>query len=142
MLSVGSLPNRLTTSIRITLMHVVELDVDVDASFYCPVTGSLILAPEEYRPSPATAFCLPPEAEDFDSMVPELREIWSQVKSEANHEDAVPWELFEAFCKQLEHHSNLVLFSLTSHGMACGPVSSTVHVCIDFAYGSEDCDDE
>jgi hypothetical protein len=123
-------------------MHVIELDVDVDHSFYCPVTGQLILAPEDYKPSPATAFVLPPEAEDFDAMQPRLRKIWDKVKAASDDEDPQPWQLFEDFCKELEHDENLVLFSLTSHGMACGPVSSTVHVCIDFAHGSEDFDDD
>jgi hypothetical protein len=123
-------------------MHVIELDVDVDHSFYCPVTGQLILAPEEYKPSPATAFVLPPEAEDFDAMQPRLRKIWDKVKAASDDKDPQPWQLFEDFCNELEHHSNLVLFSLTSHGMACGPVSSTVHLCIDFAHGSEDFDDD
>ena len=123
-------------------MHVIELDVDVDHSFYCPVTGQLILAPEEYKPSPATAFVLPPEAEDFDAMQPSLRKVWDKVKAASDDEHAAPWQLFEEFCKELGHRDSLVLFSLTSHGMACGPVCSTVHVCIDFAHGSEDFDDD
>lgn len=123
-------------------MQIIELDVDVDHRFYCPVTGQLILAPEDYSPSPATAFCLPPEAEDFDAMQPRLRKIWDKVRAESGNEDAAPWELFEAFCKSLEHENHLVLFNLTSHGMACGPVCSTVHLCIDFAYGSEEYADD
>ena len=123
-------------------MHAIEIDVDVDHSFYCPVTGQLILAPEEYKPSPATAFVLPPEAEDFDAMQPQLRKVWDKGKAASDVEDAAPWQLFKDFCKELEHRENLVLFSLTSHGMACGPACSTVHVCIDFAHGGEDFDDD
>ena len=121
-------------------MQIIELDVDVDHCFFCPVTGKLILAPEEYAPSPATAFVLPPEAEDFDSMQPGLRRIWDKVRADSGHEDAAPWELLEPFCKELDHEENLVLFNLTSHGMACGSVSSTVHLCIDFAHGSRNFD--
>ena len=102
----------------------------------------MLFRSEEYKPSPATAFVLPPEAEDFDAMQPRLRKIWDKVKAASDEEDPQPWQLFEDFCKELEHHENLVLFSLTSHGMACGPVSSTVYLCIDFAHGSEDFDDE
>lgn len=123
-------------------MQVVELEVDVDHRFYCPVTEQLILAPEEYSPSPATAFCLPPEAEDFDAMLPGLRKVWERVRLASGEETAAPWQLFDEFRKELEHHSNLVLFSLTTHGMACGPVCDMVHLCIDFAYGAEDYDDE
>jgi hypothetical protein len=123
-------------------MQVVELDVDVDHRFCCPVTGQLILAPEEYAPSPATAFCLPPEAEDFDAMLPGLRRVWDKVRLASGEKNPAPWQLFEAFCKELEHHSNLVLFSFTTHGMACGPVCDTVHLCIDFAHGAEEYDED
>lgn len=123
-------------------MQIIELEVAVEHRFYCPVTGQLILAPEEYTPSPATAFCLPPEAGDFDAMLPGLRKIWDKVQAESGEEDTMPWQLFEAFCKELEQHSNLVLFSLTTHGMTCGPVSDTAHLCIDFAYGVGEYDDE
>lgn len=119
-------------------MQAVELDVDADHRFYCPVTGQLILAPEGYSPSPATAFCLPPEAEEFDAMLPGLRKIRDKVRLATSEGNPAPWELFEAICKELEHHSNLVLLSLTTHGMACGPVSDTVHLCINFAYGAGD----
>jgi hypothetical protein len=123
-------------------MQVVELDVAVDQRFYCPVTGQLILAPEEYTPSPATAFVLPPEAEDFDAMLPGLRKIWDKVRATPGEENAMPWQLFESFCKELEQHTNLVLFNLTTHGMACGPVSDSVRLCIDFAYGAGEYDEE
>jgi len=65
-------------------MHVIELDVDVDHSVYCPVTGQLILAPEEHTPSPATAFVLPPEADDFDAMQPHLKKVWDKVKASSD----------------------------------------------------------
>ena len=123
-------------------MQIMELDVDVDYRFYCPMTGQLIMAPEEYKPSPATAFVLLPEAEAFDAMLPGLQKVWDNVRAASEDEDAAPWQLFEDFCKELGHRSNLVLFSLTSNGMACGPVSSTVHLCIDFAHGSEDFDED
>lgn len=127
---------------RIPRMQVVELDVDVEAPFYCPVTGQQIIFPEDYTPSPATAFCLPPDADDFADIKPGLRKIWEQVRTASGMEKAAPWELFGEFCKALEQHSNLVLFNLTSHGIACGPISDTVHLCIDFAYGAGEYDEE
>ena len=122
-------------------MHVVELDVDVDADFFCPVTGHQILAPEDYSPSPATAFCLPPDADDFCDMKPNLRKIWSAVRKSSGKSKPAPWELWGEFCKALEQQRNLVAFALTSHGMACGPVCSTVYLCIDFAYNSQSHDE-
>lgn len=118
-------------------MQIIELDVDVDHRFYCPVTGQLILAPEDYSPSPATAFCLPPEAEDFCDMRPDLREVWEKVLASSGKKNPEPWELLKPFCEALEQHKNLVVFAVTSYGMTCGPVCSTVYLCIDFAYRVE-----
>lgn len=83
---------------------------------------------------------LQPEADEFDVMIPELKNAWEKTKA-ANDGESSPWMLFDDFCKELEHLDNLVLFSLTSEGMACGPVSTTLHVCIDFAYGTSWRDD-
>lgn len=123
-------------------MQVIEVDVAADADFYCPVTGQQIIFPEDYSPSPATAFCLPPYAEDFCDMRPDLREVWEQVLAASGRKTPDPWELLDPFCKALEQHKNLVVFALTSYGMACGPVCSTVYLCIDFAYRVEREEDE
>jgi hypothetical protein len=121
-------------------MHVNEIDIDIGFSFFCPMTGEVISSPEAFGPSSATAFILSPEVDEFDFLSPELEHVWQEVK--ATHGEALPWELFGEFCKKLEGHDNLVLFSLTSSGIACGPVSSTIHICIDFAYLASEHDED
>ncbi len=123
-------------------MHINDIEVDISFSFYCPMTGELVTGPEHYGPSPATAFLLGPEAEEFDYLAPELEPIWQEVRDAHDEDEQSPWQLFEEFCRRLDGHENLVLFSLTSSGIACGPVSSTVHVCIDFAYLADEDEEE
>lgn len=115
-------------------MQVIEVDVDAEAPFYCPVTGQQIIFLEDYAPSPATAFCLPPDADDFCDMKPGLRKIWDAVLASSGKSNPAPWELWPEFKKAMEKHSNLVVFALNTHGMARGPISDTVRLCIDFAY--------
>ena len=48
-------------------------------------------------------------------------------------------DLWSRFCERLrKEHPNLLVFGFTSHGMACGPVSNTIYVAIDFAFATED----
>lgn len=119
-------------------VHINEIDVDIAFRFHCPVTGELVAGPEHYGPSPATAFLLGPEADEFDHLAPQLEPIWEEVRAAHDEDERSPWRLFDEFCRRLEGHDNLVLFSLTSSGIACGPVSSTVHVCIDFSHPAAD----
>jgi len=119
-------------------MNVLEIDIDESFHFYCPKTGKLILGPDYFDASEATAFCFSPEAGDFDSIAEEYQSLWQ--KTEVQHGEAeFGDELFRRFCTALlGEHPNLVIFGFTSHGIACGPVSNTIYVCIDFAYGCEE----
>ena len=119
-------------------MKIIELNVDANANFYCPVTGHQILAPEEYMPSPATAFCLPPDADDFSDITPELQVVWDHVLAASGKANAAPCQLWKQFCDALEHRNDLVVFALTSSGIACGPICSTVYLCIDFAHVADE----
>jgi hypothetical protein len=123
-------------------VHVNDIEVDISFRFHCPVTGELVTGPEHHGPSSATAFLLGPEAEEFDFLSPELEPIWQAVRDAHDEDEQSPWQLFEEFCQRLEGYENLVLFSLTSSGIACGPVSSTVHVCIDFSRLPDDSADD
>ena len=43
--------------------------------------------------------------------------------------------------KAIKKIKNLIVFSITTRGMACGPVSSTVHVGIDMNYCTDEDED-
>lgn len=122
-------------------MHVNEIEVDIGFRFHCPMTGAVISAADHLGPSPATAFLLAPGASDFDHLAPGLEAIWRDVRDGHDAGERSPTRLFEEFRGRLEAHRHLVLFSLTTSGIACGPVRSTVHVCIDFSYLADGADD-
>ena len=116
-------------------MQNIELSLD-HFDFYCPITGVQILGDEHYEPSPATAFVYSPEAEEFEHIVERLEAVDSKVNTEEIMEEE-PFERFERFCEAIKDEPNIVIFSITTHGMACGPVSSTIHVAIDMNYCAE-----
>lgn len=123
-------------------MNLFELDIDDSFDFYCPVTGSQILGPEFFHPSPATVFTFSPEAGDFDSIDEPYKAIWDSIEEQFGEEEFGN-ELWSRFCKRLgKEHPNLLVFGFTSHGIACGPVSNTIYVAIDFAYGAEGDEEE
>ena len=123
-------------------MNLFEIDIDDSFDFYCPVTGSQILGPDFFHPSPATAFSFSPEAGDFESIDEPYKAIWDSIEAEAG-EAEYDHELWNHFCDKLRtEHPHLLIFGFTSHGMACGPVSNTIYVAIDFSYGCDDGDED
>ena len=116
-------------------MSLYELEIDDSFDFFCPVTGAQILGPDFFHPSPATVFTFSPEAGDFDSIDEHYRAIWDDIEDRFGEEEFGD-ELWKRFCRQLnEQYPNLLVFGFTSHGFACGPVSNTIYIAIDFAYG-------
>jgi hypothetical protein len=118
-------------------MNLFKLDVDDSLDFFCPRTGSLILGPEYFDPSPATAFVYIPEICEFETIEDGLEEIWDELEERYGEEES-PWDLWGRFLQRVaKDRPNVLVFAFTSHGMACGPVSSTVYVGIDFGYATE-----
>lgn len=119
-------------------MNLIEMDIDDSFDFHCPKTGKMILGPDYFEVSDATAFCYSPEANDFESIADEYQPLWQKIEEQYGEEEFGD-ELFKRFCDALlKDHPNLVIFGFTTHGIACGPVSNTIYVCIDFAYGCDD----
>ena len=44
----------------------------------------------------------------------------------------------ERFLAAIKDKPNLVVFAITTSGIARGPVSSTMHICIDMNYSEEE----
>ena len=123
-------------------MNLFEIDIDEAFDFYCPITGSQILGPDFFHPSPATVFTFSPEAGDFETIDEPYRSIWNEVEEEHSDDD---WgsDLWNHFCQRLrEEHPNLLIFGFSTHGIACGPVSNTIYVAIDFAFGDAEHDED
>ncbi|MFN9602313.1 MAG: hypothetical protein ACK6A7_02565 [Planctomycetota bacterium] len=120
-------------------MQRVMLDLD-HSNFYCPVTGKLIADDDSFEASPATVFTYVNEVGEFDTIAPELLAIWEQVEAETDEED-FDADPFEIFCQRIEDDS-IVCFEITTHGFACGPVSSTVRIAINMNYCNEENEEE
>jgi len=117
-------------------MQTVRLELD-HANFYCPVTGKLITNHEVFQASPATVFTFVSDVGEFGQITPELQELWDSVEAEAEaDEDDFAMDLFEKFAEKIKDDA-IVCFEITTFGMACGPVSSTVRIAINMNYCDE-----
>jgi hypothetical protein len=116
-------------------MQRVELALD-HYDFFCPVTGQRILGPEEFTPSPATAFVFPTQVDDFEFVRDEFAKIDRKMNPKKVTEED-PDGRFDRFCEGLKGYANLVVFSITTRGVACGPVAWTTHIGIDMGYRGE-----
>jgi hypothetical protein len=112
-------------------MQTVKLQLD-HSNFYCPVTGQLIVNDEVFQASPATVFTYIDEVGEFEHILPELNEIWEGVEAETDDDD-FEIDRFEKFVKKIEDGA-IVCFEITTFGMSCGPVSSTVRIAINMNY--------
>ncbi len=131
----------------------VSIDWDFNApppALRCPITGSVVLA--GYDPAtgefaegvvkpnwekiPTALFQYLSEIDEFTYIKPELQAVIDRKRQELS-EDADDLDDFEILG---EHVTNLgaapLVFCLTTHGMACGPVSSSVYVGLDLAAGN------
>lgn len=118
-------------------MKCIEFEIDDSFEFFCPMTGTPVFGEDSFEPSKATVFVYSPEAGCVESCDDATAKVWEEVEEkEAESCDFDAWEQFKA--KMSADNPYLVLFGFTSYGMACGPVSSTIYVCIDFAHRLEE----
>ena len=110
-------------------MQQIHLDLD-HPDFYCPVTGKRILGEEVWKPSSATRFLFIPEAGEFAQLSPEYEEARHAAMTEVETDATDEKEFFDCFLARLDD-AGLVVFSITTRGMACGPAPETVHLGID-----------
>ena len=119
-------------------MQQVELNLRADHIFFCPVTGDQILFEDDFIPSKATVFNYVDLEGGFfaytnDWVKKEIVELGINMSDEG-------WMSYEDFRKIMTEISgkfeteNYVCFEITTRGIACGPMSSTAHICIDMNY--------
>jgi hypothetical protein len=112
-------------------MQKINLDLS-HFNFFCPVTGIQIASETEFNPSPALKYYY------FDGYFIHLSEDSKPLLADLdiNLDDETPeinWDNFEIIQNKLAS-KNLVLFEITTSGVACGPMSSTAYICIDMDY--------
>jgi hypothetical protein len=102
-----------------------------------------MLSEEHYDASPATLFVYIEDAGEFEWYSPELEKLESTVNTEEIEDECEDGlSNIERFLAAIKDKPNLVVFTITTSGIACGPVSSTVHICIDMDYCEEEDDDD
>lgn len=124
-------------------MQKIELELDA-MHFHCPATGKQVLCMDAaMEPSAATKFVFVHEAGIMDFAAPGIEELYDEVcEAVEDSEDDVlasrdPYEVFLEKLGEAKDRESWVVFSITTCGLACGPVSSTVDVCIDMNYLEE-----
>jgi hypothetical protein len=115
-------------------MNYNTLDLD-HFNFFCPATGVQILGDELCDDSVPSlmGYWVDLSFEDPVLKNPDLHAAWESFSSayaEENEEDSPGHEDLTAFLKVYDA-PNWAVFEITTSGMACGPVSSTVWLVID-----------
>jgi hypothetical protein len=105
-----------------------------DHRMFCPVTGQPVFD-ENMEPAVPTfrAFWVAEVMEEPTIASPELAEAWATyvARVDASQEtDEEEWLDADQFLESVES-TDLVAFRLTSHGIACGPISQTIWVVLD-----------
>lgn len=108
-------------------MQLVNVNID-HHDFYCPVTGRQILGGDLYEPSPATVMTYLDDISMImqanDEMLPKLNLMGLDVEEEAELEQL----------DTLGMKDNIVCYKISTCGMSCGPVQSSVRIIIDMNY--------
>jgi hypothetical protein len=111
-------------------MQYIKLNLDSD-DFFCPATGAPITTEEAYEASPAQVgmwHCEVLEEPEIHS--DELETAWTNYMQNLDEEDYFEMEEFLASL-DLKNH---VCFEITTRGIACGPVITTVWFVIDLGH--------
>lgn len=115
-------------------MQILDLELK-HFNLYCPATGEVIL--EDCEPINEDALAL--KGYWIDEVISEpfikddaLQLAWENFIEtyEAEHDDFPGYEEIEAFLVNYPE-PNWVIYKITTHGMACGPVWSTVWHVVD-----------
>ncbi len=130
-------------------MQEVQLNLSHN-NFFCPVTGEQICGDEVANPDVTSVrFIYLSEAEDFETIHPDLEAIADQIRDEiAAKEEADEdfceefFDLFKEALNKDEANESLVIYSISTKGMGCGPITETIHIGIDMDYEVEDEIDE
>ena len=126
-------------------MREAELDLPHN-NFFCPVTGQQITGDDFANPEvPSIRFIYLPEVGEFETIHPDLEVIADQIQEEIAKKEEEDegfceefFDLFKEALKKDKANDSLVIYSITTSGIACGPVSETVHIGIDMDYEEPD----
>ena len=109
-------------------MQLIELDLG-HSNFFCPATGQQIVSEDFFEPSPATRGVWNDEmTEEPQNLSDEMEDLWNAYVDGIDEDEN--WIELPDFLRGVDQ-PNWVTFAITTSGLACGPVSSTVWIVID-----------
>lgn len=123
-------------------MNMVTIDWPCDAeapSWFCPACGKQTVDSEDglvERPCPHLAFLYLKEIDEFEYIKENVKALVEKERQAADaekdgkEEERDEMSDYELLKKALSQDSAFAIFEITTSGMACGPVSSTV--CIGY----------
>ena len=118
-------------------MKYIKLDLSHD-NFYCPATGTHIQSKDHFEPvsSSLKAYWISDVGLDEPAFNDaKLEEAWATLSAMLNeNNEGIDWEDVEKFLDNYDQ-PNYVAYEITTGGIACGPVSSTVVFVIDMDTG-------
>ncbi|TQF29770.1 hypothetical protein [Bradyrhizobium sp. UNPA324] len=128
----------------------IEIDWDFEESvppLRCPITGEIVAVgydPETgefaegceqpvWQKIPTVLFHYIPEVGEFDYIKPELQNEIDRTRTAMGEgaEDLDDFELLQDHVGSIGRAP--LVFCLTTHGMACGPISTSIYVGLDLA---------
>jgi hypothetical protein len=117
-------------------VQIVEMEWQGDpAPIYCPACGHPIYEMDKNpQKCPHVLFTYLSEIGNFDYIIDDLKDTVDRINEFAGEEDINP---VKTFLLTIDSESTLC-FSITTTGIAHGPVSSTVYVAIDFCKANEE----
>ena len=112
-------------------MQIIDLELDHN-NFYCPVTGSKILSEDSFDSCPSLQGLWTNHSEEPETLQGELEKLWKVYLEKLDEDD---FHDVPEFLKSVDNN-DFVAFAVTTGGMACGPVSSTVWLVIDMNHNA------
>ena len=103
-----------------------ELETSEVTAIFCPVCGQLIMGEDEGDKCKHVMFTYIDVVGEFLDVAPKYKEILEKIEEDE--------DIRNPFAKAVEQikEPGVLFLSLTSSGIACGPVSSTACVAVDF----------
>lgn len=112
-------------------MQVIRIEAELDAPLHCPVCGQNVIDQEDDPTCPHILFT---HFDGFGYVKPSIEKLKDEAEAEEEDSD----EYLPEILIQKINIPTAACFVVSSSGMACGPVTYTNYVAIDFEGFFED----
>ena len=98
--------------------------------FFCPITGEQITSEDDFNPSSATTFAWISITGEFEYVNDEFKKLYDDYMANPKNEGD---DFFTDFLDNTDRH-DVVVFEISTDGLACGPSSCTAYIGINKDY--------